>query len=416
MKPKNEQQPTSVSQPAEIIAGRCGRLKCAVAQIAIRVLNKLEGFFYDPDAFRFKGIMTFGLQLLGVLGLGISLQLLAHPAAVIVENREPIACFDTALFEESYALRKLAYPQKLREAIQKLTLRDWPNSEYLITVGAVSRGLPSPADISHHILCWYIKPRSAERLKEVRRLRDAVLRGLERPPTSGEPSLSTWATRRAERMARAEDEPIDTLPLRELSASSFLTRLTEFSTPTMPLELAVVLKPPDSESRYRNPEAWKEDIRIAEISGDADILNAIEVSGLQGYDLAQAFEQFDHVRCFFNWIAVSTTSTHALASKVSITIARRPGRSDVLGGTLQLNQQQRHFTGTIEKLLPKEQPWALLRTSRPVQTSDIDVATDPTPFFDRDRVWKVTPFMGVIFLAWIVGNVHARQSGRRGLL
>lgn len=410
MKPEIEQQPekshASALQPAEIMAGRRARLKSAVVQIAIPVLNGLDQFFYDPDAFRFKGIMTFGLQLLGVLGLGISLQFLAHPATVTVENREPIACFDTALFEESYALRKLAFPQQLREAIQKLALRGWPNSEYSIMVGTVSRGLPkSPADVSHHILCWYIKPRSAERLEEIRRLKAAMLRGSQQAPHGNLPS---WQITYAKRMARAEDEPIDTRHLREFSANSFLTRLTDFSTPAMPLDLAVALKPTDSESRYRNPEAWKEDIWIAEISGADDILRAVEVSGLQGYDLAHAFEQFDHVRCFLNWIEVSTTSTHALASKVSITIARRPGRSEVLGGTLQLNQQQRHFTGTIEKLLPRERPWALLRTSRPIQTSDIEVATDPTAFFDPDRVWKVTPFIGVVVLAWIVANIHAR--------
>lgn len=416
MEPETKQQPEEphapASQPAEMMARQRARLRSAVGRIVTRVGDGLERFFYDPDAFRFKGMMTFGLQLLAVLGMGISLQFLARPASVVVENREPIACFDTAIFEESYALRKLAYPQQLQDTIRKVALRDWPSLVYLIPIGAVARGLPrSPADVRHHVLCWYVNPRSAERLEEIRRLKAAMLRGSQQS-SYGEPFLSGWIEH-AKRMARTEGEPIDTRRQREFSASSFLTGLADFSTPATPLDLAVVLKPPDSESRYRNAAAWKEDIRIVEISGPSDVLKAIEASGLQGEALAHAFEQFDYARCFLNWVEVSTTSTHAVAPKVSIAIARRPGQSEVLGGTLQLNQHQRHFTGTLEKLLPRERFWALLKTSRPIQTSDIEVVTDPTAFFDPHGVWKVVPIIGLVVLAWTVANIRVRLRKRR---
>jgi hypothetical protein len=107
-----------------------------------------------------------------------------------------------------------------------------------------------------------------------------MLRGSQQS-SYGEPFLSGWIEH-AKRMARTEGEPIDTRRQREFSASSFLTGLADFSTPATPLDLAVVLKPPDSESRYRNAAAWKEDIRIVEISGPIDVLKAIEASGLQG--------------------------------------------------------------------------------------------------------------------------------------
>ena len=417
MEPEIKQQPeepyTSTSQPAEIMARQRARPKSALGRIAIRVGDGLEWFFYDPDAFRFKGMMTFGLQLLAVLGVGISLQFLARPASVVVENREPIACFDTALFKESYVLRKIAYPQQLQDTIGKVALGDLSDIMDLIQVGPVARGLPlGPADIRHRVLCWYVNPRSAERIEEIQQLKETMIRGSQRLPY-GEHSVlvSSWIEH-AKRRARAEDEPIDTSRQREFSAIFFLTSLTDFSTPTTPLDIDVVLKPPDSKSRYRNATAWKEDIRIVEIDGPIVILKAIETSGLQGSDLARAFEQFDHVRCFLNWVEVSTTSMHAVVPKVSIAIARRPGQSEVLGGTLQLNQQQSHFTGTIEKLLPRERFWVLLKTSRPIQASDIEVATDPTAFFDPRSVWKVVPIIGLVVLAWTVANIRRRLRKR----
>jgi hypothetical protein len=408
IKQQPEKPDASASQLAEMRARQRVKLRFAVGRIANRVGDGLEWFFYVPDAFRFKGIMTFCLQLLTVLGVGISLQFLARPASVVVENREPIACFDTALFEESYALRKLTYPRHLRNAIGKVGLGDWPNTVDVLQVGAVARGLPmNPADVSHRVLCWYVNPRSPERLEEIRQLKDAMFLGLEQSPS---PSSRIEY---AKRMARAEDEQIDTHRRREFSASLFLAGLTDFSTPDKPLNLAVVLKPPDPESHYRNTTAWTEDIRIVAIGSLSVVLKAIEASGLQGNDIAIAFEQFDHVRCFLNWVEVSTTSTHAVAPKVSIAIARRPGQSEVLGGTLQLKQNQSHFTGTIEKLLPRERLWVLLRTSRPIQTSDIEVATDPTAFLDPHVVWKFVQIIGVIFLAWTVANVRGRLRKRR---
>ncbi len=385
------------------------RLRVDVARIATCVGHGFEWFFYDPNAFRFGGMATFGLQLLSVLGVGITLQFLARPASILVGNREPIGCFDIAIFEESYTLRKLVYPKQLRDSIRKVAFRDWPNSGYQIQVGTVARGLPqSPAEVDHHVLCWYVNPRSAERIEEIRRLKSTLLRG---SPLRAESFVSDWIEH-ARRSAHAEDEPIDIIRQSEFSANSFLTRLTDFSTPTTSLDLSVVLKPQDSGSRYRNAAAWKEDIRIAEISGPTDIWKAIESVGLQGADLAHAFEQFDHARCFLNWIEVSSTSTHAVASKVSIAIFRRPGQSEFLGGTLQLNQQQRHFTGTLEKLLPRERFWALLKTSRPIQISDIEVLTDPTAFFDPHSMLKVVPMLGLIFLAWTLGNILARLRDR----
>jgi hypothetical protein len=381
-----------------------------VRPTAVCLWNRFEWFFFDPKAFCFKGVMTFSLQLLTVLGVGISLQILTSPASIVVENREPIGCFDTAIFKESYALRNLEYPKQIQQSVQDVAIRDWRNVSYVFQVGAISRGLPqNPAAINHHVLCWYVNPRSASRLAEVQRMKADMRRDIEKSAFK-EPFQASWIEH-AKRMAYAENKPVDMRRRGDFSPDYFLISLADYSTPSSPLDLSKALKPYDSRSRYESTEAWKEDIRIAEINGPEDILNAIETSGLQGRDLAIAFEQFNQSRFFLNWVEVSTASSHAVASKAVIAIYRR-GQSEVLGGSLQFKQQQRYFTGTPEKLLPRERLWALLKTNLPIQAADIEIATDPTAFFDPRVMWKVVPILGLVALAWIVANVSARLRKR----
>jgi hypothetical protein len=54
-----------------------------------------------------------------------------------------------------------------------------------------------------------------------------------------------------------------------------------------------------------------------------------------------------------------------------------------------------------------------LKTSRPIQTSDIEFATDPTAFFDPHDVRKVAPIIGLVILFWTVANVRVRLRERR---
>ena len=56
-------------------------MMCRVVQkTALAVKRGLVYFFFDADAFRFKGIMWFSFQLLGLLGVLISTQFLSRPA------------------------------------------------------------------------------------------------------------------------------------------------------------------------------------------------------------------------------------------------------------------------------------------------------------------------------------------------
>src|SRR5437588_12015772 len=106
--------------------------------------------------------MTFALQMLGgVLGIIISTQLFAHQASVRASNFEPVGCLDINQYEESFALRGVEYPKKLREIIDRFVNKTESEKEN----GRM-----------HHIMCWYVTPRSERRQQEVRELISNMLR------------------------------------------------------------------------------------------------------------------------------------------------------------------------------------------------------------------------------------------------
>jgi hypothetical protein len=119
-----------------------------------RVTRFADRFFFDEDAFTFKGIMTFAIQMLGsVLGICTAIQLFAHPADVRARNFEPVGCLDINQYEESFALMGVEYPKKLREIIDRFVNKTEGEKVY------------GPR---HDLICWYVTPRSKQRQQEVR--------------------------------------------------------------------------------------------------------------------------------------------------------------------------------------------------------------------------------------------------------
>jgi hypothetical protein len=390
--------------------GRCR----SISRLSNAILNTLDQFFFDDAAFTFKGAMGFVLQVLGLLGLLVSIQFLARPVSVVVENREPVGYFDAALYEESFKIRGVEYPDKLRESIARLVQRDWAPRTYLIQVGPVARGLPkNPGEVRHHIVCWYAEPRSTERQREVLALRDAALNKA-KEGCCGQPFDMASRIERARLQARAAEQTIDLRRAREFSASQALIELNSFSSEKTPLDLATVMKPADAGSLYSRREAWKEDIGVAEIPSMDEIIRAVEGSDLQGLLLAISLEQIDHVRRFINWVEVSNRSSHGLAARATVSINQAGGSIELLASPLEWVQRGRRFTASVEKLLPGETLWAVFRSRRPIRQDEIEVIADPTPFFDPSYIRRVTPILGVVVLIWVIANGYGRYRRRRG--
>ncbi len=88
----------------------------------------LIAFFYDKDAFTYKGFATLALQLLGLLGILLSTRLFSSPPDVEFVNAESVGCLDLAQYEESFTLRTVGFPERLQSGIDAMFLGlhlDW---------------------------------------------------------------------------------------------------------------------------------------------------------------------------------------------------------------------------------------------------------------------------------------------------
>ncbi len=242
----------------------------SVREMTVLFLRGLTRFFFDPDAFTFKGIMAFVLQMLGVLAVLMSLQFLSNPVTVSVENREPVSCLDLNQYEETFTLRQSPYPKKLEASVKALTARHWPHEFFRVTVGPTPTRLTrDPSEFPHHILCWYDPPRSPERGRYVSALRQAAMAAASDSQLLGDPRSRI---ERARRIARSEEAPSNAIERRELDAANALGQLESFSSAAARLDLHAVMKSSDSRSVYATAAGWKGDVIVAEIPG-VDSLN-----------------------------------------------------------------------------------------------------------------------------------------------
>jgi hypothetical protein len=172
-----------------------------------RIARFADKFFFDKDAFTFKGIMTFALQMFSsVLGICIAAQLFARPAEVRARNFEPVGCLDINQYEESFTLMGVEYPQKLREVIDRFVNK--PEHDKV-------RGP------MHHFMCWYVTPRSAQREQEVRELASKMFRAA--PHVSGSGVMAQLE--QARRLAFATDSALQLGRERELKWVDIMFRI-----------------------------------------------------------------------------------------------------------------------------------------------------------------------------------------------
>jgi len=376
------------------------------------------GWFFDEQAFTFKGVTTLGVQLLGILAVLVSVQMFRQPVVVTAENVDPVACFDVAQYEERFALAGETYSERIRAAVKGLVLRDWPVRTYLFTVGA--KATPVPPDTSkvdHHILCWYEPPRSERRKKEVAQWRSAALSGVQTYESSGvEQQIES-----AKRFALGTEASPQSFREREFDATRALSKLRAFESREYVLAIEAVMAPTDSRSRYWGADAWKGTIVVTEISGIDDVIQVIESSGVQGLELAWALENAYDARWFINWLEVRNESNHAIAEKVSVSVDHSGrGPVAVLEGTAGFTRRGQRFEVRVEKLLPRETVWAVFRSRQRILPKELQVISDPTPVFDwaefRWFVWYYyVPVLLLITWLWVLGNRAGRARRTKDL-
>jgi len=356
-------------------------------------------FFFDKDAFTFKGITTFALQMLGsVLGICIAAQLFAHPADVQVRNTEPVGCLDINQYEESFGLMDVEYPKKLREIIDRFVNKTESEKE----VGPV-----------HNSMCWYVTPRSAQREQEVRELMSNVLRTA--PPISIDGVMT-----QAEHARRQALGTLSSLQLereREFYPCAALSSIPSLSAKAAYLDAKVVMKPSDPRSIYTDHSRWEGRSACHAITGIQELVEAIDQSGLQDLERAWAFENIYQARWFINFVELQNRSSHATAAKVTLSIHHSwRGVAEFVGGTLDITQQGQHISARAEKLLPGEQLWGLIRTKTPIEDSALQVISDPTLVFDREYLKVFLQRYGLVLIPivflWWLGNWHRRRVQR----
>jgi hypothetical protein len=365
-----------------------------------RVTRFADGVFFDEDAFTFKGVMTFALQMLGsVLGICIAAQFFAHPADVRPRNSEPVGCLDINQYEESFALMGVEYPKKLREIIDRFVNKTEDEKVY------------GPM---HHSMCWYVTPRSAQREQEVGELISNMFRTAPHVSSGGVMAQ----VEHARRLALGTDSSLQLDREREFYPCAALSRIPSLSSDAVYLDAKVVMKPSNPRSIYTDHSRWEGRIICKNITGIQELVEAIDQSGLQDLERAWAFENIYGARWFINFVELQNRSSHATASKATLSIHHSwRGVAEFLGGTLDITQRGQHFSARVERLLPGEQLWGLIRTKTPIEDSALQVISDPTLVFDREYLKVFLQRYGfllipVVFLWWL-GNWHRRrvQSG-----
>lgn len=375
-------------------------------------------WFYEEQAFTFKGVTTLGARLLGIVGVLASVQLFRQPVVVRAENVEPVACFDVAQYEERFRLAGETYSGRLREAVKKLVLRDWPVRTYRFTVGAKATPVPTdPSKVEHHILCWYEPPRSGQRKQEVAQLRREASSGVRVYQSSG----VEQQIEKAKRDALGTEASPRLSRQREFDAANALLQLGAFGSREYALAIEVVMAPTDSKSYYWGADGWKGPIGIAEISSIGDVIQAIESSGVRALELAWALENVSNARWFINWLEVRNESNHAIAEKVTVALDHSGrGTIAVLDGTAEFTRRGARFAARVEKLLPREIVWAVFRSKQRILPEELQVIADPTPVVDwaefRWFVWRFyLPGALLIAALWVLGNWAGRARRTRDL-
>lgn len=271
--------------------------------------------------------------------------------------------------------------------------------------------MPAFDAVPHQILCWYDTPRSAKRIAEVKAIRAKAMGGSQ---VIGAYSAQEQINH-ARRLALGTESAPDFSRQRELSASAALHDLTTRSSSTQQLTLHVVMKPTNTRSAYAKSETWTDAVVIREMPSIAALVEAVDRSGAEGLELAWGLENIANARWFINWIEMVNTSQSANSEKTTVPLDHTArGTIEFLGGNLEFQQREQRFYAQVGRLLPGERLWAVFRSRRVIDLSEIETLSDPTVFLDRRYVRGFLFFAGMIGLCWLLGNLWGRSGRHRG--
>ena len=124
-----------------------------------------------------------------------------------------------------------------------------------------------------------------------------------------------------------------------------------------------LLNPWQAKSRYREKSAW-DSWQISDVTGLDAFIAMVEQLSLPPLETAIALEQIRSARWIVNRVEVRNPSPHAVVerAKVSIDHSGR-GLIQPLGGTVEFEQRGQRLTAQVDRLLPKESRWTIIRTN-----------------------------------------------------
>jgi hypothetical protein len=347
--------------------------------------KKALQFFYQPSAFTLRGVLSFILEMVGVVAAVYGAQLFFRAPTVEAKNVDPVAYIDLRAFREAYERSRIPVPQRLLDSLYGLAEVE-----------------PSDRPV---ILCWYHPARSSAREAEVRAASGRLARPrLEKPDNSIEYTLDEYRSR----LASTSRPPTEFLGLDELPIG-VVTHLKDFSSPGAPLDAWRVLRPSDPASPRFDRSTWAEWSVLGVESGA--VLRAVEMARLSNLELRAALEVLLAETWVLNRLQLRNTSAHASASDVAVEVNHTGnGPLEYLGGDLRGEMRGREaFYSRIDRLLPGEARTALFRTRYwSIGGAGIRKNWDPSLVFDPAIAGVLSWVIVVLSAFWFIGNILLR--------
>lgn len=203
-------------------------------------------------------------------------------------------------------------------------------------------------------------------------------------------------------------------PTAEGRAGATIFRMHEFGTDDKPLHVMNLLKPWRLASKYHNKSNW-DNFQISELSDWRSFVAMIEQLNLASLGTAIALEEIRTVRWIINWVGVRNPSPDIVVERAKISIDHSDrGLIEVLGGTIDFEKRGQRLTAQVDRLLPLETRWAVIRTNNGrIANEELQKTVDRNPpAFDPKVIWWFTPFAVLLLSLWVVGNTLVRLDRR----
>jgi hypothetical protein len=344
-------------------------------------------FFFQPDAFTFRGLLTFALQMLGLYGALLGAGFLLRQPTVEVTNVDPVALIDMRAFKEGFTARQVNPPEQLMRALYAL-------------------GESEPND-SPTIFCWYHPARSPERETEAR----AGARKVQRPiDFTGPPTDASYIEGMRRHLAVAARPPTMSNAI-DANAMGIFSNLDElFGGRNGEIDWWHLVRDPFPGQPKHDRAAWAGLSIRNVVSGS--VLRTIESANLNEKQLMAALEALHGEMWVLSRIRVRNASTHAAVDRVAIEIDHSGnGLIEHLGGSLPIERIGRSlYAARIDKLLPGESRVALFRTRRwGISQEGLRSYSDPTSFFDPTLGRRFILPIAAVALIWLAVNALGRS-------